>query len=601
MKTFYKYGRSTIISLFLAILLSACTDLDYENTQAINPDNVWQDKTMITAFLNDIYGGLMPVWQYGGDASDEGMTAPGTFSNFLRGILSVEDIGTGMALSYTYIDKINYFLSEIQNVPSSVLTDTEKNQLTGQALFWRAWDYWGKVTNLGGVPLILEPQDVTNRESLFVTRNKTSECVTQIIKDLDDAIANLPDVWDNANYGRITKGAAMALKGRILLWYASPLFNPSNDQTKWQNAYSANKSAVDYLKAQGKGLYPNYEELWYDERNKEVIMVNQFYYPDHTFTQNAMRPNPLTQLKANNNQPFLPLLSAFPKKDGSPLLLDIDQLQDPVYNAQYLTDFYMNRDDRFYTTIFCGGMVYPSADMSAGVRYWSVWKKVGDPSIPSGYISLSADQIGTGSNYGITGFFDIKGIDKSLAKATYTDAETDWIEIRFAEVLMNYGECANEVNKAAEALQVLYDIRERAGILEGNGKYGITATTQSGIREAYINERFVEFAFEGKRFGDLRRWKRFDILNNHQYRSGLYVVLNDGESVSNFNWMNDITDLQVRQKFHAAYIRSLDGSTEYKFNLSLNHWFFPLNLTDLNRNSKLEQNNEWGGTFNPLE
>ena len=88
--------------------------------------------------------------------------------------------------------------------------------MRGQALFWRAWNYWDKVFTLGGVPLILEVQDVSDINSLLVSRNSTSECMAQIVKDLDEAISLLPDTWDDANYARIDKGCAMALKGRIL-------------------------------------------------------------------------------------------------------------------------------------------------------------------------------------------------------------------------------------------------------------------------------------------------------------------------------------------------------------------------------------------------
>jgi hypothetical protein len=560
---------------------------------------------MINSFLADIYGNLMPGWPVNGSSSDEAIDDPGSLSGYLRGIISVESNGIG--LNYANIDKINFFLDRMEDVPGSILPDHEKNYLIGQALFWRAWEYWGKVKVLGGVPLILAPQDVTRPESLFVSRNSTSECIGQIIQDLDNAIEILPDKWTGNNYGRIDAGTAMAFKGRVLLWYASPLFNPGKDQTRWQMAYTANKNAVDFLRNTGKGLHKPFNEIWEKEQNKEVVMVNQFYYPDHPFTQNGIRPEIITQSASNDNQPILSLLNAFPKKDGSPMLFDKDQLLDPTYNAQYLTDFYNNRDDRFYTTIFCGGTKYPSTDdLISGQSFWSVWKKEPDESSSSGfkYVSLIPVQTQRGSNFGISGFFDIKGIDASLNIATVYEAETDWIEIRFAEVLMNYGECANEVNKQEEALQVLFDIRERAGILPGSGSYGITASSQAEIREAYINERFVEFAFEGRRFDDLRRWKRYDILNNQKYRAGLYVTLNDDQivnEVDDFDWTSSITDETVRQKFHAVYIENLDGDNQFQFNLNLNHWFYPIRQNDLDRNSKLEQNNEWGGTFDPLK
>lgn len=587
--------KNIFISLMFGLLMGSCS-LDYENTSAITPDEVWENPDMVNAFLTNIYGSMMPGWPISANNTDEGMNRPADMSQYVRGEITVDNCAQG--LDYKNIDKINYFLANLESV--TVLNEDEKKQLRGQALFWRAWDYWGKVFTLGGVPLILQPQDVSDLNSLLVARSSTSECVKQILADLDEAIASLPDKWENEDYGRIDKGCAMAFKGRMLLQYASPLFNPNNDQQRWQDAYDANKAAVDFLKSVGKGLYEgNFADIWYDEQNKEVIMVNQFYYPDHALDQKNIRPEPLTRDMANQNQAILPLIMAFPKIDGSPLVIDLDRLAtDLNYNKQFMTDFYTNRDPRFHATIFCPGMKYPCGnDLPNGMNFWNVWRKDG-----SSNITLIQDEMSKGMPYGAN-FFQMKGLDDLESLYVY-QGETDWIEIRFAEVLMNMGEAANEIGKSDEALQVLYDIRKRAGIQSTDGKYGITATSQDEIREAYVNERFIEFAYEGKRWNDLRRWKRFDILNNLKYRSTLYPILEDYSIVQNgqFDWTKDMLDPDVRKLFHFEYIECVDGDKNiYRFNLDLNHWFYPIKKDDLDRNSKLEQNNEWGGTFDPLK
>lgn len=595
--------KNNIVSGLLLLALTGCS-LDYENTGAINPDNVWKDKTMIVAYLTDIYGGMRPGWPVNSNGTDEGMNGPKDMSQYVRGEITVDN--TGQGLGYEYIDKINFFLQELEKVSPDVLSEEEKLQLRAEALFWRAWDYWGKVQNLGGVPLILEPQNVNDYESLFRERNSTSECIQQILQDLNEAIENLPDSWDDANYGRIDKGCAMAMKGRVLLWYASPLFNPNHEQDRWMAAYNANKEAVDFLRSVGKGLYQGkFEDIWYEERNVECIMVNQYYYSDHAFNQSNIRPEPFSGGSANQNQMILPLLMAFPKIDGSKLELDINRLQeDSEYNARFVDEFYTNRDPRMYATVFLPGTVYPSADeFIKGESFWDAWKKANDPETGVYYRTLIQDQLGKGIGAGVSsGFFQLKGFDKSLDQATLSRGETDWIEIRFAEVLMNMGEAANEIGKTDEALEVLYSIRKRAGIQSTDGKYGIIATSQDEIRQAYMDERFIEFAYEGKRWGDLRRWKRFDILNELKYRSGLYLVIKDEADVATMDWSQSmIEDADVRKKFRFDYIECLDGDKSYMFNLDLNHWFYPIAQNDLDRNSKLEQNNEWGGTFDPLK
>ena len=329
-------------------------------------------------------------------------------------------------------------------------------------------------------------------------------------------------------------------------------------------------------------------------------MVNQYYYPDHALDQKNIRPQPLTKDYADFNQAIFPLIMAFPKLDGTPLEVDLDRLAtDDAYNEAVMTDFYTNRDPRFHATIFCPGMDYPCGDyIPNDMKFWNAWRKDNDGL----NITLVLDEINksmpTGAN-----FFQMKGLD-DLSVAEVYQGETDWVEIRYAEVLMNLGECANEIGETGEALQVLYDIRKRAGIQSTDGRYGITATSQSEIREAYINEWYIEFAYEGRRWDDLRRWKRFDILNKLQYRATLYPVIKDYSIVESgqFDWTKDMLDPEVRKLFRFEYIDCVDGDKNtYKFNVSLDHWFYPIKQSDLDRNSKLEQNNEWGGNFDPLK
>ena len=593
---------SLLINICFVVLMGC--SLNYEDTSAIKPDNVWTDKNMIDAFLTDIYGRMLPGWPVSANNTDEGMNNPADMSQYVRGQLTIDNCG--YSLDYGNIDRINFFLEHIES--ADILSDEERNRLKGQALFWRAWDYWGKVFSVGGVPLILHTQNVDDIESLFVKRNSTSECVDQVLKDLNDAISLLPNIWEGDDYGRIDKGCAMAFKGRVLLQYASPLFNPDNDQKRWENAYKANKDAVDFLYSVGKGLYDgDFADIWYEEQNKEVIMVNQFYYPDHALNQASIRPEPLSKDASNQNQAILPLLMAFPKLTGDKLNLDLEKLKsDSDYNQRFMMDFFLDRDPRFYATVFCPGTEYPAKDVLVdGMKYWNAWRQV-DTSLQgetSNYTSLTLDQLNLTVSGGLSGFFQKKGLSQVLTKQTIDQAEVDWIEIRFAEVLMNYGECANEIGKTAEALQVLYDIRKRAGIRSVDGKYGITGVGKEGIRQAYIDERLIEFAYEGKRWADLRRWKRYDILNNLKYRSVLYPVIKDYEVVKNgdFDWKQTIFNEEVLKLFRLDYIECVDGDRQFMFNLDLNHWFYPIAKNDLDRNSKLEQNSEWGGGFDPLK
>lgn len=596
MKMIVKYIKVVVFFVF-AIQMTACINgLDYTNNGTIVPEGVWTDTVMIKGFLSDIYS--VPGWPLRYDDGDVAIDHQGPIDNYFYGAISVAT--EGVSLQYVTIEKVNYLIKQLNNSDPQKVNESTKNRIIGQALFWRAWSYWNMVKLIGGVPIILQPQDPSNKESLYLPRNKTSECLAQIINDLDTAISLLPNNWSGIDYGRIDKGAAMAFKGRVLLWYASPLFNPTDDNTRWQAAYKANLDAVNFLKARGNGLFSPFGKIWSVEgkSNKEIIMVNQFYYPDHAFSQAGLRPEPITKGLSNVNQPILSLLNSFPKRDGSKLEFDPTKLSDPKYNADYLNNFLINRDDRFYATIFIPGTPYPAADeVIAGQSLWSTYRK-NNKNIN---LNMMPDQIlGKSAGSLATGFFQKKGLDPTLDQTTVNQAGTDWIEIRFAEVLLNYGEAANHAGKKDEALQVLYQIRQRAGITPGtDSHYGITAQSQQEIVEAYINERFVEFAFEGFRFDDLRRLKRFDILNNEKTRHGIQIVLKKGLTFN--NWTATIMDPNIQSMFTAEYIDNLDGKANYKFDLSMNHWFYPIAQGDLDKNESLLQNNEWDGQFDPLQ
>lgn len=564
------------IGLFAIGLLlhTSCTSvLDKEDFSAITPSDVWQNEKMIDAVINDIHGSLMPGWSYDGASSDEAPDSRASMNEFLQGTATIDSWDNW---PYTAIEKINLFLKNIK----TTTFDKSIPQWEGQALFWRAWCYFSMVKGYGGVPLILEPQDVANTESLFVERATTSACFEQIVKDLDAAIASLPDKWDGNAYGRIDKGAAMAFKGRVLLFWASPLFTPNGDAKRWQAAYDANKNAVDYLKGQGKNLFPSYANIWYTERNEEVIMLNQFFAPDHKYGQNGIRAMSYTRGDVARNLPLMNTVNTFPMRDGS----DFDPKK-CVYDT-----LFKHRDDRFYATIAYNGSDYNIKELKSGEHIWTGRDSKG--------MSIEFPIHNPGENFDPinTGFLCKKSLDPNITKSTVYDATVDWVEIRFAEVLMNYGECANELNKTDEALSVLFAIRKRANILPGSdNRYGIKETAQAEIRERYIKERFVEFLFESKRLDDLRRWRRFDIVNSQKKQYGIQTWLRPGESLPVIT--DDIN--AVWTKFEPKIV---EVTPQYSYNLKDQYYFYAIPRRHLDANPKLKQNNNWdGGVFDPLK
>ncbi|MCU7549910.1 RagB/SusD family nutrient uptake outer membrane protein [Chitinophagaceae bacterium LB-8] len=611
--------------MILCLGFTACKpELDFQNVNGLNPDNVWNDKNMINAYLNDIYANSMPGWNFGSDNSDESMSSNGpALSAFCKGI-NINVSGVGVGFSYGNIDKINFMLDKLPTVSSTVLTPTANDQMQGQGLFWRAWHYWNLVKTVGGVPLIRKPQNAADVNSLFVKRSATSKCMDSILADLDKAISILPRRWSSGpDYGRIDKCAALAFKGRILMWYASPLFNTTNDPARWQKAYDACKAAYDTCVVAGYGLFPTYNQIWQTKGtgNTEAIMYNNYYYPDHAYSMNTLMGPGMSQGNACQCMPTVWQLLSFPRKDGTSMEMgtatgvDTARLRtDATYNATVLTDIVKNMDPRFYASVSVPGMPYPSLTLPGGQNFWTAF---GYNSSGKLYEMASVQTAGSPGAYSIYGcFYPLKAVTPGTDQVTSQQkGGNNFIEIRFAEVLMNLAECANELNSGGhnyqEALTLLAALRQRGGITKGGGTYGYgldVYSTQASVRNLMMSERLAEFCQESKRWDNLRRLKRFDILNAKQNLSNLFVVHNTSNAPltkkTDFDWTQNIQTDAVRANFHLEFKKEVTNNPVNVYNLPNANWFYPIALNDWQKNfasDPAQQNNEWGGTFDPLK
>ena len=574
-----------LLNSFFILVFIGCNPLNKKNLSSLGSDDVWSNPAVAEAYINDIYANFMPAPFTVGRITDETMVVNGEYaealSAYLNGTLTSDSYND---FPYANIRKINIFLAEIDK---ALFADEIKNSLKGQALFWRSWAYFRMVKAYGGVELILAPESPGDEDAVFVPRSKTSECIAQILKDVDEAIALLEPV---STIGRIDKCVAMSFKGRVLLYWASPQFNRANDLSRWTDAYNANKDALSFLDAHGKGLYSNYKELWTDEMNKEVIMVKRFQYPGFAngYSQACMRPLLYARGCVGGNIPSLELVNAYPMKDGSkydPATMDYRKL-------------FQNRDERFYASIAYNGADPFLAEMFGKENMWTYFYDA-DGNAATGINGKEARADNSENLFSHSGFYPAKMLDRNITRTTVEDGQVDWIEIRYAEVLMNMAEAANEIENTSEALTVLYQIRERAGIEPGaGGKYGITAATVPDIRKAIMDERLVEFAFEGQRFWDLRRWRIYASTFNSfkdKYFHGLRFEWN-GTAANRPTGLTDINTMwdrfTVTENRDYRQIVMLD---EDKYS------FFGIPKSVLDRNSKIEQNNTWGGDFDPLQ
>ncbi|MCE7059379.1 RagB/SusD family nutrient uptake outer membrane protein [Dyadobacter sp. CY343] len=572
-------------SLFSLMMLAGCDPLDKNNLAALSSEDVLTNPKVAEAYVNDMYANFMPSSFSVGRLTDETMVINGEnaagLSDYLKGTLTAD---TYNDFPYENIRKINIFLAQVDN---ATFDENIKKSLKGEALFWRAFAYFRMVKAYGGVELILKPESPANKDAIFVARSKTSECIAQILKDLDESI---PLVEPLSTIGRIDKGAAMSFKGRVLLYWASPQFNRANDVARWTAAYQASKDALTFLDANGKGLYANYKDLWTDEMNKEVIMVKRFQYPGFAngYSQAGMRPLLYSRGAVGDNIPSLELVNAYPMKDGSkynPATMDYKTL-------------FKDRDKRFYASIAYNGAEPYLAEMFGKENMWTYYYDA-DGNAATGINGKEARADNSENLYSHSSFYPAKMLDRNITRTTVEDGQVDWIEIRYAEVLMNMAEAANEIGKADEALAAMHKIRNRAGIEPGaKANYGINAITLPEIRKAIMDERLVEFAFEGQRFWDLRRWRVYTSTFNSfkdKYFHGLRVEWN-GTAADRPKGLVDINT--IANKFTITEVR------DYRPIVMLDeekYSFFGIPKSTLDRSSKIEQNKSWGGTFDPLQ
>ncbi|GHV58861.1 membrane protein [Bacteroidia bacterium] len=444
----------------------------------------------------------------------------------------------------------------IEGVSGSTLPDAQKEELLGQVYFFRAWQYFLMVRTYGGVPIVDKVQvtDVSQVDGAIVPRSTTKECIEFICKDLETAASMLPPSWGSADFGRVTQGTALAVAGRARLLYASPLFNRADNADRWQAAYDINKEAIRVLTAGGFGLEnlddpglngAGWARMFETYNSKEAVFVTLFnkvhddnaafeIYRNNNWEQ-SVRP---TNARGGGGVTTTAMMAdLFPMADGK------KPGESTFGYGNNELKFFQNRDPRFYRTFAFPGEYWrfdaandPKIKPEDVVEYpytggnyvlWNyAWYKDAarrDDETLTGY---GAD--GLGLNYkGLQirkrcNDFDMTPLPATLYRwanegnrqGAFGESALPFMEIRYAEVLLNFAEAACGAGHPAEAIQVLKDIRKRAGYTNESDNYGLDVAALTADRGklfgAILYERQIELAFEGKRFDDMRRWLLWD-------------------------------------------------------------------------------------------
>jgi hypothetical protein len=565
------YFQSVAYTLFLALFLFASCKkegfLSQTTTSNLTEETVFKDSANTVSFLAGIYEnvgfsasarrftyGSSPLNQTpngGLDASSDeaevynsgGSTALAWETGTINAAVVTDD---AYKKPYASIRAVNQLLKNLPKVP---INNFVKTQMKAEARFLRAWYYAILLKHYGGVHLVGD-SIYTYTDKIPASRNTYAECVNYIVSECDAAALDLPTAQAGVSYGRASKGACLALKSRVLLYAASPLFNgqsltgtkndavlgyPTFDKERWKLAQDAAEAVISL------GTY----HLNIDNATPGIGFQNLFtlrYNTEYIFQ--LMRPTgnvdleelfqPPSRTGKNGAFPLQGLVDAFPMKNGK-------AIADPTsgYNAQ---DPFAGRDPRLDFTVIRDQTPLQNrlvSGFSPVNIYQGTYKG----------IATGPDAVHVGTS---TGYYTNKMLSPNAVSQDFTH-RTDRVLplIRYAEILLNYAEAANEYNgPTTEVYQAVEAIRERAGLVPYQLPAGLN---QVDMRLAIQNERRIELAFEEHRFWDVRRWKIAEQTDNIQTK-GLEINRN-GNAVT-----YKIFDVRKRNFRPAMYLWPLPQS-----------------------------------------
>lgn len=518
------------VFIISGLLVSSCTKqvLDKQPLDSYTGANVWGDINLAQAYANDIYN-VLPNPEHNWDnttnrtwalssACDEAYNKFNDYNASVMnsGNLTPDNLGNFDIWSreYSYIQKCNIFLSNIDKVPGD---PTEINRLKGEVMYLRAFAYFMLIRDYGGVPLVTKPFDLNS--DFNVTRSSFDDCANFITAQCDTATTLLPINYStgDANWGRATGAAAMALKSDVLLFDASPQWNPGDDVNRWKKASDAAKALIDL------GIFHlytgNYDQLFVVP-NSEIIMAREINKKNmwNAFEGIEMFLSPSGFHGWASFAPSQNLVDAFNTADGK-------YITDPTssYDPQHP---YVNRDPRFTDDIIFDGRPYGNPAFFQD-RYAAGQSNVaefyeGGLDSPEGWDTW---------NVSMTRYSFRKYCDTTFNYNVETQTNHFWIISRLAEIYLNYAEAQYHLGNNATAIQYLNMIRARAGIKNPLPP----SLAGSALRDRIYNERQIELCLEGYRYYDVRRWKIADVTENKPLMGVIITKNADGSKTYTYH------------------------------------------------------------------
>lgn len=536
------------LSIIAAALLmgsfSSCSDfLDRYPLEELSDESFWKTEKDAEMAVSNLYN-VLPTWDV-----DEAINSDDAVhgikwaaGNQSKGVYDPSDYG--WSGEYGYIRQANLVLEKIQEMD---LSEDAYKKLEGQARFFRAYTYFTLIRSFGAVPYIDKPLELTDVEN--ITRTPKDEVYAKVMEDFDIAIADLPVQWDETNSGRITKGAAMAMKARAALYF-----------NNWETAMTEAKNVMDLgqYELYDKDNTGRYKELFWEVADgcDEFILSVQFNAPTRTHYLIGWECFPTLGWGGLN--PTQSLVDAFEDINGAPITSEAS-----VYDP---TNPFANRDPRLEVNV-----------LHDGETMYGVTIKVAPLS------SSGNTGIGQHGDATATGYYQQKWLDPSIdPQSTGWDMGKDWVVIRYAEVLLTYAEAKNELSPLdPSAFDAVNQVRRRVGMPDLQNTDPTKPTycgTQDDLRKRIWNEWRVEFALEGgKRQWDIRRWGIAKDVLNAPFEGLRYTLVDDPNAPKGDNGKKCILYVGEPLKLAGSHYED-------------HNYLLPIPQTEIDLNPKLEQN-----------
>lgn len=525
-----------IAAIFTAVVLAASCQSDFLDKtplDKLSEEAVFNSAALAESYINAIYTVLPDPYQEGniGCISDEGyFRYGGTSTRYIASGTMTPDNVVYMSeggkahnsrttilniwnRAYERIYRMNYFLNYVDEQGTEISAE-DIARLKGEVYFLRAWTYFNLIERYAGVPIVTKAYNLT--DTYDAKRDNFDDCVDFILEDLDKAYELLP-TKEKATKGRVNKDVVLALRSRLTLVAASPLFNdPERPEggifrgtysaDKWKRALDASKLMVDRADVDGAySLDDTYDGVWKDIDSPELIWAKYFGNAAGNKAQLLYSVVYFNGWTAFN--PTQAMVIDYEMANGKKFFEEGSGF-DPKHP-------YANRDPRFYKSVASPFCNYPNTDNSG------YHDNVLDLSLY--YDGMTEDDFAAGKTepsysakskhlWSPTQSMGLELMKWYIPTSPITESENatllyPWF--RLAEIYLNYAECAYMTGNEDLCRQYINKVRSRADVQ-------MPEVTESGeaLWDRLVNERRVELAFETFRYFDVRRWKTAQFYEN---------------------------------------------------------------------------------------